>query len=131
MPTNAAAKAALVVDDDETTRDVLQAMLHQAGITDVHLAPDGRRALRILATLPKVPDLLICDIYMPDMDGFEFLSALSKLQYRGRILLVSGVNAENLALASDIAKGFSMDLVGVQLKPLPMETLKLALQPAV
>jgi CheY-like chemotaxis protein len=127
--TTTASQTVLVVDDDEITRDVMQEMLHQAGVTNVHLAADGRKALRALATLAQAPDLLICDIYMPDMDGFEFLMALSKMKYSGRIMLVSGVSAENLALARDIAQGTGLSLAGVHIKPLPMETLRMALQP--
>jgi CheY-like chemotaxis protein len=120
----------MVVDDDEVTRDVMQEMLHQAGVANVHMEADGHKALRALAALPQAPDLLICDIYMPNMDGFEFLTALRKLNYSGRILLVSGVSAETLQLARDIALNTGLQLVGVQMKPLSKDMLALVLQPS-
>lgn len=128
MTTGTAPKTVMVVDDDEITRTVLQEMLRQAGVVDVHLAEDGRKALRALAAMPQAPDLLICDIYMPDMDGFEFLMALPALNYSGRILLVSGVSAENLQLARDIALGTGLQLAGVHMKPLHKDALAMALE---
>jgi len=128
MTATNAPKTVMVVDDDEITRDVMQEMLHQAGVVNVHMAEDGRKALRALAAMPQAPDLLICDIYMPDMDGFEFLMALPALNYSGRIMLVSGVSAENLQLARDIALSTGLQLAGVYMKPLHSDALALALQ---
>jgi CheY-like chemotaxis protein len=63
----------LVVDDDANMRDLLRLHLSVAGY-DVQLAEDaivaGYQVLR------SPPDMIITDVHMPHMDGFEFIEAL-------------------------------------------------------
>jgi len=63
----------LVVDDDENIRALLRLHLSSAGY-EVELAEDaivaGHKVLR------QPPDLIVCDVAMPYMDGFEFVAAL-------------------------------------------------------
>jgi DNA-binding response OmpR family regulator len=67
------AKTILVVDDDENIVTVVRANLERAGYK-VTSAADGTRALNSIAADP--PDLLILDIMMPGMSGFEVARAL-------------------------------------------------------
>lgn len=63
----------LVVDDDESMRQLLRLHLTSAGY-EVEVAADaiaaGYKVLR------QAPDLIISDVHMPHMDGFEFIAAL-------------------------------------------------------
>ena len=63
----------LVVDDDESMRDLLRLHLTAAGY-DVQLAEDAIVAGYVVLRSP--PDLIICDVNMPHLDGFEFIEAL-------------------------------------------------------
>jgi CheY-like chemotaxis protein len=63
----------LVIDDDESIRDLLHLHLNAAGY-EVHAAGDAISAGYLVLRSP--PDLIICDIQMPHMDGFEFVAAL-------------------------------------------------------
>ena len=63
----------LVVDDDENIRDLLRLHLSAAGY-EVNVAPDAIDAGYLVLRSP--PDLIICDIHMPHMNGFEFVAAL-------------------------------------------------------
>src|SRR5258705_13399911 len=63
----------LVIDDDESIRQLLKLHLSAAGY-GVHVAEDAIAAGYIV--LRSVPDLIICDVNMPHMDGFEFIAAL-------------------------------------------------------
>jgi two-component system chemotaxis response regulator CheY len=67
------AATVLVVDDDKSVRELLQLHLSAAGY-DVHIASDAIAAGYLV--LRKAPDLIICDVNMPHMDGFEFIAAL-------------------------------------------------------
>lgn len=58
----------LIVDDDQTARDTLVAILESEGY-DLQQAKDGIQALQILNRLQ--PDLILLDVMMPAMDGFE------------------------------------------------------------
>ena len=65
----------LVVDDSVSVRRVTQKLLQQAGI-ETNLARDGVDALETLQRLPQAPDLVLLDVEMPRMDGYELLATL-------------------------------------------------------
>ena len=65
--------AVLVVDDNEVNRDMLSRRLERQGHT-VLLAENGRQALAMLQSEPV--DLVLLDILMPELDGFETLKQL-------------------------------------------------------
>jgi signal transduction histidine kinase/DNA-binding LacI/PurR family transcriptional regulator/CheY-like chemotaxis protein len=63
----------LVVDDDKNARHVMRSMLHNTGY-QIREAANGTEALASVAE--QLPDLLILDLMMPEVDGFEVLSQL-------------------------------------------------------
>ena len=67
--------AALIVDDDEVTRDVLRRLLTREGWA-VEEAVNGRDALTRLDAAPV--GLILLDLIMPELDGFEFLTELRR-----------------------------------------------------
>ncbi len=64
----------LVVEDNPVNRQLVAAMLEIMGIRQIIEAKDGEEGLERLAE--AMPDLIILDIMMPRMDGFEFLTRL-------------------------------------------------------
>ena len=67
------AASILIVDDDQSIRDLLRLHLSSAGY-EVHVAEDAIAAGYMVLRSP--PDLIITDINMPHMDGFEFIAAV-------------------------------------------------------
>jgi CheY-like chemotaxis protein len=67
--------SALVMEDEEATRRVLRETLEGEG-WEVAEAADGREAL--VAVAGHRPDLILLDLLMPEMDGYEFLEELRK-----------------------------------------------------
>jgi len=63
----------LVIEDQEVLRESILNILNTRGFNAIG-AEDGRRGLQ-LAT-EWVPDLILCDIRMPELDGYEVLSSL-------------------------------------------------------
>ena len=63
----------LIVEDDQNTRDLLQRML-STEVWSVHTAQDGERAIEALGDVD--PDIILLDLMMPKMDGFEVLAKL-------------------------------------------------------
>jgi DNA-binding response OmpR family regulator len=76
----------LVVDDDDDIRLLLQELLSGAGYR-VETAEDGRAALRVFHENPT--DIVILDLSMPDLDGFETLERLRDLSDVPVILLTA------------------------------------------
>jgi CheY-like chemotaxis protein len=64
----------LVVEDDEAIRDIIQYILESAGFT-VSCARHGKEALQLLETAGNLPSLILLDLMMPIMNGWEFLRA--------------------------------------------------------
>jgi len=62
----------LVVDDDPLIRDAVRDLLTNEGY-EVTLAEDGAEALERLASMPP-PSLILLDLRMPKMDGWQFLA---------------------------------------------------------
>ncbi len=71
-----AAAPVLIVDDDSDARRVLRRMLEQEQCTSVE-AENGRVALARVAE--RLPSMILLDLMMPEMDGFDFLAALREL----------------------------------------------------
>ena len=82
----------LLVEDDTNSRDLLHTMLKREG-WDVVLAADGVEALACVEE--RIPTVILLDLMMPNMDGFEFTIQLNKREeWRGIPVLV--VTAKNL-----------------------------------
>ncbi len=113
----------MVVDDDVFSREVVRRKLGFWGVTDIHMAEDGRLGLCLLDTLTCAPDFVICDIFMPDMDGIEFIAALAKRHYVGGLILMTGVNRDMLEVAQTMATETGLRLLGAFTKPLDQEPL--------
>ncbi len=101
----------LVVDDEQTVRDFLQKALENAGY-DVITASDGREALDKVSQFDI--SLVLLDIIMPGLDGYEVLEHMR--QYEDiPVIMLSGIGEETtkidtLTLGADdyIAKPFSV-----------------------
>jgi CheY-like chemotaxis protein len=86
-------KPILVVDDDAEVREMIAAVLTAASYA-VREAPDGRSALDVLLApdQSEQPCLLVVDIVMPEMSGWEFIAVI-KSYYRLSlipVIVVSG-----------------------------------------
>ena len=92
----------LVVDDDVAIREMCTRILEEEGYS-VETACNGDEARRAFESRPA--SLVICDIFMPDRDGFETISGLRR-EYRGlKIIAMSGGSSTML----DLAKGLGAD----------------------
>ncbi len=66
----------LIVDDNEINRDTLEGLIESLGHTAI-LADSGREALDLIGLQPY-PDLVLLDIIMPEMNGYEVLQFIKK-----------------------------------------------------
>ena len=80
-----AARPVLLVEDDPAARDVIKRTLEKDGWL-VWEAENGRSALKIL--IKQMPDLVVLDLMMPEMDGFEFLTYLRQSEQGRRVPVV-------------------------------------------
>lgn len=66
-------KRVLVVEDDFDVRDAVSFLLEDLGMR-VLTAGDGREAIDLLRTATELPDLILLDLMMPNMNGYQFRS---------------------------------------------------------
>lgn len=76
---------ALVIEDDVMIRDMVKQMLHKDG-WEVALASNGKVALERMKTVK--PDVILLDLMMPEMDGYEFISQLREHKPHRKIPIV-------------------------------------------
>lgn len=106
-----------VVDDDRDVREVLQMALQRVGY-DVKLAANGLRLISALHV--DRPDLILLDVMMSWIDGFELCRAIKQNQrFHGiPVVFISGKTSP-----SDIDRGLKCGAVDYFPKPLDMERL--------
>ena len=92
-------KKILVVDDEERLRILLQSYLRQEGF-EVVTATNGREALFVARQ--EVPDLVILDLMMPEMDGFSFMHAHSKEANTPVIILTAKLDEQEKVLGLEL-----------------------------
>ncbi len=107
----------MIVEDDTNQRKLMQSVLEQYGYTVTH-ASDGIDALDQLDK--KHVDLIILDIMMPRMDGFEFTSTLRQSGCNIPILMVSAKQSP-----IDKRKGFIIGTDDYMTKPVDEEEMVL------
>ena len=104
-------KKILIADDEPDIIEVLTLRLKSAGY-EVLIAYDGRECLSLMKT--HKPDLLVLDIKMPNMNGYEVLIALKELRHHEKdfpqipvIILTASVNQQvEGAIKSEDIKGY-------------------------
>jgi len=83
-------KLVMIIDDSLTVRKIIETSLRREGFETVSYA-DGIEALRALTEqrLKRIPDLVILDIGLPKMDGYEFVRRLkAKPQFNNTIIIM-------------------------------------------
>ena len=93
----------MMVDDEPITIDVTQVYLEEAGYSRFVSTSDPRRTLDLIKS--ERPDLLLLDVVMPDIDGFEILRAMEQaelLEEVPTIVLTSSTDAETKLRALEL-----------------------------
>jgi len=107
----------LVVEDNEMNRDMLSRRLQRRGY-DVCLATNGRQGLELARTL--LPDLILMDLSLPEIDGWEVTHRLKSENATSRIPVIA-LTAH--AMVSDREKAFASGCDEYDTKPIEFQRL--------
>jgi CheY-like chemotaxis protein len=123
----------LLVDDNDTTNFLNELLLLRGGRPQTHNPHTGQEALDLLRThcgaadSPTCPGLILLDLRMPTMDGFEFLQAYAHQALAGQatpvvIMLTSSLHPHDVARMQDLP------IAGYLTKPLTAEKISQVLR---
>jgi sigma-B regulation protein RsbU (phosphoserine phosphatase) len=103
----------MIVDDNRVNRHLLSALLERGGIRHVEMAEDGADAMERMETF--TPDLILLDLMMPKMDGFEMCRRMrADGRWKGLPILVQS----SLNRAEDRARAFAAGATDYVTKPI-------------
>lgn len=105
----------LLVDDHEKVRKLMEIYLKREGYNVLHAA-NGKEALDILES--AAADLVVADILMPQMDGYELTKSLRDAKFDMPILMVTAKDT-----LPDKKKGFDLGADDYMVKPVDMDEL--------
>jgi DNA-binding response OmpR family regulator len=109
----------LLAEDDVDVQNLVRHVLEADGCS-VEVACDGEQALRLCST--QRPDLLVLDIMMPRLTGFEVLSRLRASGPSGRAIPVLVLSARGSE--TDIVTGFELGVADYVTKPFMLAELR-------
>lgn len=95
----------LIADDEPAIVDLLAQFLQDEGYA-VERAGDGRAALELMRRVQ--PDLIIADVMMPRMSGFDLVDALASAETRVPVILMSAAVVSRRDEVAFIAKPFDL-----------------------
>ncbi|MFK7955608.1 MAG: EAL domain-containing protein [Lysobacterales bacterium] len=115
---------AVVIEDDHRLGEIMLKMLKLQGYSQVRLVRRCGNAVALLDTLgPHDVDLVVCDLVLPDGDGFLVLSHLADRGYAGKVIIISGNDPRLLATAATQADFSGLDVAGTLAKPFSLHKL--------
>lgn len=114
----------LVIDDDETTRRIVSAFLTNAGYQILEAA-DGQTGLAVFKA--DKPDLVLCDLHMPGMEGTEVVEQIGTLDEFTPVIVISGEDDVQQIVELFTERG----AIGYLLKPIQDHVLVTTVQNAI
>ena len=107
-------KSLLVVDDDADSREaILELLLMELPTLEIWMAPNGIEALRVLES--QLPDIILLDWEMPEMNGIEFLAKMLKNERWKRIPVLMYTGA--MTLPENLKEAMELGAVDFLRKP--------------
>jgi len=97
----------LVVDDNDSNRNLLAHQLRRQG-HDISTSPSGRQALEMIRE--AAPDLILLDLFMPDMNGFDVLREMHKDEVLRAVpvIIITGLSDKEAAVKCIEAGAFDL-----------------------
>ena len=118
------AASALIVEDDDQISHILRFILEREGY-QVHHAPNGRTALELIATLLPPPAVVLLDVMLPHVDGFEILAKLRATAGWEKLPVIM-LTAR--AQEQDIVRGLEAGANDYMVKPFKPEELRVRIR---
>jgi len=114
-------RTVLIVDDSQSIRTQLRALLHQCDYTVVAEAENGLKAID--RYLRYKPDLVTLDVYMPQLTGLEAAHEIFKFDPQAKVIVITSNLSQKTRLEAE-----ELGVKTFIVKPLTLEKLQTALE---
>lgn len=121
----------LAVDDERVTLNRIERMLNNLGIGQVVTMGSTTEALTFIRDQGDAVDVVLVDMFMPELDGVDLIIGLKAIGFQGRIAVVSGADDKVLAGAEVLARAKDVEILGSLKKPVSADDLKALLSKAI
>jgi DNA-binding SARP family transcriptional activator len=121
--------AVLVVEDHDFQRRIALMLLRGLGVGTLSEAADGIAALDLLER-SAAPDVIVCDIDMPGMDGVEFIRHVAQRRLASAVAIASALDPRLLDTIRAVSEGYGVQVLGAISKPLTASTPRRTRTPA-
>ncbi|HEX2048599.1 MAG TPA: EAL domain-containing protein [Acidimicrobiales bacterium] len=112
----------VVVEDHDFQRRTVVQLLRHLGVGTVSDAADGEEAWHVLQAGPT-PDIIICDIDMPGMDGVEFVARIAERDLACSVVIASGLETNVVRAVEAIGESHGVHVLAALEKPLTARRL--------
>ncbi|MBR7799635.1 PAS domain S-box protein [Undibacterium fentianense] len=118
----------LLLEDNPVDLELAATTLQQLGVAKITQCSEGAHALSMLRN--HEPDILVCDLNLPGMDGISFLRLAAENSYKGGVILLSGADRSVMKAAESLVKAYGLHLLTSLNKPVSSKDMlgALALQ---
>jgi|SRR5450830_409896 len=107
----------LLLDDDSFQLELISEILRGLGISNITQASSGAQALQAMSNKQQRYNLLVMDLHMPGMDGFQFMESVARDGFSGALIIVSGQSEDVMRAATLVAQLRRFTLLGSVPKP--------------
>ena len=118
----------LIVDDSALQRHMLSGICIKAGL-EIETAENGLEGLNLVKK--KAFNLIVTDLEMPEMDGFQFLRSIAEMKIKSSIIVASSHSEALMNSASELARLDGLNVSGTMKKPYVQESCLALLEEAV
>lgn len=123
----------LLIEDQLFIRSMTARMLNGIGFKEILQARDGKEAIDLMSSVGETVDVVLCDLKMPNMDGFEFVTKLRALPLES-VARVPVVVLTGTSDAGSVQRLRTLGIAGYIVKPastqMIVERVRAALRPA-
>ncbi|WP_261904357.1 two-component system response regulator [Vibrio fortis] len=109
----------LIIEDDAFQCKILNTMLSSMSNAKVVNASNGKEGLAAIEK--QKPDVIFCDLYMPEMDGVEFVRVMSEMDIQTTVVFTSSAASDVQAAVIEMSRSYGLKKVANLIKPLKRE----------
>lgn len=109
----------LIIEDDAFQCKILNTMLSSMSNAKVVTASNGKEGLAAIEK--QKPDVIFCDLYMPEMDGVEFVRVMSEMDIQTTVVFTSSAASDVQAAVIEMSRSYGLKKVANLIKPLKRE----------